>query len=142
MCLPTADRSAANPTPKHRQLSRPECRTWLGEHRLGRLGHQTGRGPRAVVVSYAVTDDQVVFRLPEYNEICQYAPGRPITLSVSSVCAGTGTEVVVTGVGFIPEDQGQLLKTVDLVEEWPPGISTHLVCLDLAAAEGSTTQTV
>lgn len=90
-----------------------------------------------MVVSYAVTDDQVVFRLPEYNEICQYAPGREITLSVSCVGAGTRTEVVVTGVGFVPEDQVDLAEAVDLVEEWPPGVSTHLICLDLAVVEGT-----
>src|SRR6476620_12265939 len=50
--------------------------------------------------------------LPEYNEICQYAPGRQITLNVSSVCAATHTrtEVIVTGVGFPPEHQANLSK--------------------------------
>jgi hypothetical protein len=91
-----------------------------------------------VVVRYAVTDDQVVFWLTEYNEICQYAPGRQITLNVSSVRAGTRTEVVVTGVGFAPEHDADLLSAVDLVEEWPPGIATHLICLDLAVVEGAT----
>jgi hypothetical protein len=43
------------------------------------------------VVSYAVTDDQVVFRLPEYNDICQYPPGRQIILNLSSVCVSTHT---------------------------------------------------
>ena len=93
-----------------------------------------------MVVSYAVTDDQVVFRLPEYNEIRQYAPGRQITLNVSWVCASSHirTELVVTGIGFIPEHQASLLAAVDFVEGWPPGISTQLMCLDLAAVEGTT----
>ena len=90
-----------------------------------------------MVVNYAVTDDQIVFRLPEYSEICQYAPGREITLDVSCVCAGTRTEVVVTGVGFVPDHRADLLGSVDLVEEWPPGISTHLICLDLTVVEGT-----
>jgi hypothetical protein len=30
-----------------------------------------------------------------------------------------------------------LLKCVDLVEEWPAGIATHLICLDLAVVEGT-----
>ena len=130
-------RSSPHATPTSRRLSGPECRSWLGGRRRGRLGHLTGRGPRAVVVNYAVTDDQVVFRLPEYNEICQYAPGREITLNVSCVCASSRTEVVVTGVGFVPDQQADLLKCVDLVEEWPAGISTHLICLDLAVVEGT-----
>ena len=90
-----------------------------------------------MVVNYAVTDDQVDVRLPEYNEICQYAPGRQIMLNVSCVCATTRIEVVVTGVGFVSDHQVDLLKCVDLVEEWPAGISTHLICLDLAVVEGT-----
>src|SRR6478735_9988656 len=116
-----AGRSSPHAKPTSRRLSGTECRSWLGERSRGRLGHQTGRGPRAVVVNYAVTDDQVVFRLPEYNEICQYAPGREITLNVSCVCASSRTEVVVTGVGFVPDQQADLLKCVALVEEWPAG---------------------
>ena len=42
------------------QLTGPECRSWISERSEGRLGHQTGRGPRIVVVNYAVTDNQVV----------------------------------------------------------------------------------
>ncbi len=90
-----------------------------------------------MVVSYALTGHQVVFRLPEYNEICQYAPGSEITLSVSGVGASTHTEVVVTGVGFVPDAQADLVEAVDLVEEWPAGVSTHLICLDLAVVEGT-----
>jgi hypothetical protein len=92
------------------------------------------------VVGYAATDDQVVFRVPEYNEICQYAPGCPITLSVD--CGGVGThsrtEVVVTGVGHPPELEEDLAEAVDLLEEWPSSVSTHLICLDLAVIEGGT----
>ena len=134
-------RSSVNPTPTDRRLSEVECRSWLGgERRQGRLGHDTGRGPRAVVVSYAVADDRVVVRLPEYNEIRQYAPGRRITLSVSWVCARTHilTEVVVRGVGFVPDHQSSLAAAVDPGEKWPPGISTQLICLDLAVVEGTT----
>ena len=41
------------------------------------------------MVGYAVTGDRVVVRLPEYNEISEYAPGRPIVLSVDCWAAGT-----------------------------------------------------
>lgn len=134
--MPRSDRSS----PKSRRLSSAECRAWLRKRSQGRLGHLTGRGPRSTVVGYAATDDQVVFRVPEYNEICQYAPGRPITLSVD--CGGAGThsrnEVVVTGVGRTPERQEDLGEAVDLLEEWPSSVSTHLICLDLAVIEGDT----
>jgi len=121
------------------QLTGPECRAWLSERSEGRLGHQTGRGRRTVVVNYAVTDDQVVVRLPEYNEICQYALGRLVTLNVSGTCSNTRlrTEVAVTGVGHFREGDVDLPDTVDLAEHWPAGMATHLMCLDLSDIEGS-----
>ena len=121
------------------QLTGPECRAWLSERSEGRLGHQTGRGRRIVVVNYAVTDDQVVVRLPEYNEICQYALGRLVTLNVSGTCSNTRlrTEVAVTGVGHFREGDIDLPDTVDLAEHWPAGMATHLMCLDLSDIEGS-----
>src|SRR4051794_20112217 len=73
--VPPPGRSSTVASPTSRRLSSTECRAWLGKRSQGRLGHLTGRGPRSTVVGYTVTDDQVVFRLPEYNEICQYAPG-------------------------------------------------------------------
>jgi hypothetical protein len=87
-----------------------------------------------------VTNSQVVFRLPEYNEICQYAPGRSITLSVDCAAADTHsrTQVVVTGVGRTPDHQEDLGAVVDLLEEWPSSVATHLLCLDLAVLEGHT----
>ena len=121
-----------------RVLTNLECRSWISNHDEGRLGYQTGRGPRAVVVSYAVTDDQVVSRVPEYNEIGQYAAGRQITMRVSAVTTDAFTEVVVAGIGHLAEDQARIAETTDLPEEWPTGVSTHLVCLDLADLEGST----
>lgn len=136
--LPAGHRSL-QPTAA-RPLSGAECRSWLSEHTQGRLGHQTGRGPRSVVVSYAVTDDQIVVRIPAYNEISQYAPGRQVTLNVGCVSASshTRTEVTVTGIGFIPGHQANLADAVDLPEDWPPGISTQIICLDLAVVEGET----
>ena len=101
------------------------------------MSYQTGRGPRAVVLSYAFTDAAVVFLLPEYNEICQYAPGQQIAMRVSALTPDDNiTEVVVTGIGHLPE--ARVADTVDHPEHWPPGVSTHMVCLDLVNLEGST----
>ena len=58
-----------------RPLTTGECRRWLQEHHEGRLGYLSGRGPRSVVVSYAVADDEILMRVPDYNDIAQYAPG-------------------------------------------------------------------
>ena len=125
---------------RRRPLTEFECRSWIGGRHEGRLGHQTGRGTRAVVVNFAVTDGQLMFRLPEYNEICQYAQGRQITMSVGAVSTNedTSTEVVVTGIGYLAEDQTRVADHSDLAEAWPTGVSTHLLSLDLADVHGST----
>ncbi len=70
-----------------RRLSPPECRAWLSEHHEGRLGYLSGRGPRSVVVCYAMAGDRIMLRLPDYNDIVHYAPGSEISLAVD----GTGT---------------------------------------------------
>jgi hypothetical protein len=121
-----------------RALTKLECRSWLGDRHEGRLSHQTGRGTRAVVVNYSVTDNQLLFRLPEYNEICQYAEGRQVTMSVSAIDTNqTFTEVVVTGVGYLDENQAEVAVDIDPAERWPAGVSTHLMCLDLADVKGT-----
>jgi len=121
-----------------RALTNFECRTWMCDHDEGRLGYQTGRGPRAVVVRYVVIDDVVVFVLPEYNEICQYAPGRTITLTVSALTDNdTFTEVVVTGIGHPAENEALLAENIEPPEHWPTSVTTHTVCLDLTRLEGS-----
>ena len=127
------------PRAARRALTNVECRSWIAGLHEGRLGHQTGRGAREVVVNYAVTDGQLLFRLPEYNEICQYAWGRQITMRVCALSANdTATEVVVSGVGYLDDDQAFGAGDIDLAEHWPNGVSTHLMCLDLADVHGST----
>ena len=121
-----------------RALTELECRRWLGDRHEGRLSHQTGRGTRSVVVNFSVTDDQLLFRLPEYNQICQYAEGRQITMSVSAIDADHNfTEVVVTGVGYLDANQAEVARDIDPAERWPAGVSTHLMCLDLVDVTGT-----
>ena len=58
-----------SPGERLRRLSAHECKAWLCSHHEGRLGYQSGRGHRSVVVSYAIADDQILVRLPDYNDI-------------------------------------------------------------------------
>lgn len=119
--------------PTGHALTGAECRSWLGGRREGRLSYQTGRGERTVVVSFAVADDRLLFRVPEYSEIYQYARGRQIDMLVYDTDpGGTSTRVVVTGVGYLDENQAG-----DPAEHWPSGVSTHLMCLDLADVHGT-----
>ena len=48
-----------SPGERTRRLSPHECKAWLCSHHEGRLGYQSGKGPRSVVVSYSVAEDQI-----------------------------------------------------------------------------------
>lgn len=131
-------RSTPHPPAEVHVLTGLQCRSWIGDQRYGTLGLTTGRGWRSTVVTFAATDAEVVFRLPDYNPISQYAYGRWLSLQVSSTDPDrTRTEVVVTGTGYLPDDPDALARTVDLSEDWPLWVATRIVCLDLAGVRGS-----
>jgi hypothetical protein len=118
-------------------LSPPECRSWLASHGQGRLAYRSGVGDRAVVVRYALAGDEVVFRMPEYSPVLGYALGAQVTLEVEECTGDDRAEVVwVTGTAHAPTDEDTLLSRVTPVESWPPGVSTHLVCLPMTDVEG------
>jgi hypothetical protein len=123
-----------------RSLSRRECRTWLGGHHEGRLGYRTGRGPRAVVVNYEVADDQIMFCLPDYSEIPQYALGEQVTLEVAGAGPADGSSETVTVAGLAHRPGQQAVDSATQFDEtWPAGVSTHLVCLALTDLQGTET---
>src|SRR5918999_688254 len=69
------------------QLSRPAVanqittadRHLLMRRQEGRLSYTSGRGQPMVVVTYTISDDHLVIRVPAYNEIAWYAPGTEVT---------------------------------------------------------------
>ena len=126
-------------TEASRRLSHGECRDWLSSHREGRLGYQTGRGPQSVVVSYALADEQVVFQLPDYNDIVHYATGERVTLEVDGLApaAGQFETVTVTGQAQRANTQdGPTIGRSHLAEQWPTGVSTTVICLAMTDVEG------
>jgi hypothetical protein len=125
-----------------RGMSYGECRAWLDHHSEGGLRYIGGRGPRSVVVTYAVTDDQILFLVPAYNEVTQYVPGKQVTLQVSGECGGPAPRyygtVSVTGTANLPRvEQAPLVRRTNFVELWPPGVSTSVICLPMAELQGS-----
>ncbi|HEY5822331.1 MAG TPA: pyridoxamine 5'-phosphate oxidase family protein [Propionibacteriaceae bacterium] len=124
--------------PTSRRLSTSECYHLLTNHREGRLSYATGRGPRAVVVSYAMTNEHIVVRLPDYNDIVHYAPGADITLEVADETATvSGLEMVCVGgrAALARHDDVQFAQ-LDFAETWPEGVHTSVVCLPMTAVEG------
>jgi hypothetical protein len=119
------------PAPGH-HLTRGECRSWLDQHHEGRLDYHTGRGPRSLVVRYAVAADTVLVRVPTYNDLLQYAPGEPVTLEVDDrLGSGQFEKVTVTGTAaVIDRDPGALS------EDWPADLPTRLIGVPIQAIDG------
>lgn len=127
-----------SPGERTRRLSPHECKAWLGSHHEGRLGYRSGKGPRSVVVSYAVAEDQILLRLPAYNNIVQYAPGSEVSLDVDGGTPAAHREtVVVTGKAALAGNrQEPLIDQTAFLEEWPPDVQTSVICVPVTAIEG------
>jgi hypothetical protein len=128
-----------------RGMSYVECRIWLDHHSEGQLGYIGGRGPRSVVVSYAVTDDQILFLIPAYNEIMQYVPGKQVTFQVAGESSGPAPRyydtVSVTGTANLPRlEQAPIVRRTNFVEFWPSDVTTSVICLPMGKLEGNERQ--
>jgi nitroimidazol reductase NimA-like FMN-containing flavoprotein (pyridoxamine 5'-phosphate oxidase superfamily) len=128
-----------------RGMSYGECRIWLDHHSEGRLGYTGGRGPRSVVVTYAVTDDEILFLVPAYNEITEYVPGKQVTLQVSGESTGPDPRhydtVNVTGTAnLLRLAQVQIMRRTNFAELWPPDVATSVIYLPMANLEGGERQ--
>jgi hypothetical protein len=126
-------------------MSYGDCCIWLDNHSEGQLGYIGGRGPRSVVVSYAVTDDQILFLIPAYNEITQYVPGKQVTFQVAGESTGPAPRhydtVSVMGTANLPRlEQAPIVHRTNFVELWPSDVTTSVICLPMAELEGSERQ--
>ena len=132
---------SSTPLPGHqtRSLSPIECRDRLERRHEGRLSCLTGRGPRAVVIGYAVDGNDIVLRLPEYNDLAPYATSSEITLLVDVPGPpGVGPALVsVTGRAKVVE-HGEHMEPGprELAEVWPSGLQTWTLRLPLEHLEG------
>lgn len=127
---------------RSRDMSYGECRTLIHHRREGRLSYLSGRGARSVVVNYAVTDDQILFLVPYYNEITQYAPGREVTLLVdeegTAPTARRYDTVSVKGTANLAgSQQASTVHRTNFSEVWPPGVATSIIYLPISEVEGS-----
>ena len=127
------------PTPRRtheRRLTAPECRAWLSSHREGRLGYLSGRGPRSVVVTYAMAGDNIVVELPDYNDAAHYAPGTQVQFDVEGPSVRRRDAVRVTGTAVLADRELAATAEATLPQEWPDGIATSLIYLPLSELEG------
>ncbi len=122
-----------------RSLSPVECRDRLQRRHEGRLSCLTGRGPRAVVIDYAVDGNDIVLRIPEYNDLAPYATSSEITLLVDVPGPpGSGPALVtVTGRAEVVEHGEHIAPgPKELAEVWPSGLQTWTLRLSLEHLEG------
>jgi hypothetical protein len=90
------------------------------------------------VVSYAVAGDQILVRLPDYNDIVHYAPGAEVSLDVDGGTPPAQREtVIVTGTAALA-DSGErpLIDQAAFAEDWPADVRTSVLCLPLNTVEG------
>jgi hypothetical protein len=98
----------------------------LSRHTEGRIHYQTGRGPRCLAVTYAVAGGYVLLRLPEYNDVTRYAPGRQVVLEV----ADDPHLLQVRGVAHIAGRQhAGLVEQAIFPEPMPAGVATRVICV-------------
>ncbi|SEQ81790.1 hypothetical protein [Microlunatus flavus] len=127
----------AHEHPAHGEhLSREECWSHLRRHHQGRLGYESGRGPRHVVLPYAVWDDRVVVRVPAYSEAAQHAADRVVTFDVVEPLApGTAGRVEVHGHARLSAPEGAVLGALP-DEHWPADLPSRLVWLQVEDLHG------
>ena len=119
------------------RLSFLECRDWLVRHHEGRIDYRTGRGPRSLVVRYAVEADAVLVRVPTYNDLLQYAPGEAVTLEVEQRCAPDAFETVtVTGTACLLEPDGSGSCGRALADDWPRELPTDVIRVPIQQIDG------
>lgn len=124
-----------------RRLSEQECWSQLNVHREGRLGYLSGRGPRHVVLAYAVVGDELVVRVPAYNEATQYAGGGAITFDVADRDAGhEAKRIEVLGRGRLAEPEDDVPDALP-DEHWPADLPRRLLWLQVDSMHGETEPT-
>jgi nitroimidazol reductase NimA-like FMN-containing flavoprotein (pyridoxamine 5'-phosphate oxidase superfamily) len=133
-----------DPSLPARPLSPGECRDCLLRRHEGRLAYATGRGPRCVVVNYAVHDDEIVLRVPEFNEICQYAPGCVVCLVIDEMLGADKewVEVTASGVASVVDHCEHTSRERDDLEEvWPSGVTASTLRVPIAELRGVVQET-
>ena len=128
-----------------RHTRTPEARTHLAGRaelpatvREGRLSYSSGRGPRSVVVRFAVADGQALIRLPEYHDALGHAAGQTVSLTAdpSPLTGAQPDALTVTGTAHVSDGRAGAAVEEALDEHWPIGLTTHLLTLPWGVATG------
>ena len=132
-----APRATSRTTTRSRAMTAEECRSWLTSHGEGRLGYLSGRGPRNVVIPYALSGHAIVMRIPDFNEMAQCVPGQQVTLDVTGFASDDAIErVEVTGQASVCES-GPVVDLSGLPDDgWPDDLRTTVVRVPMEKISG------
>jgi hypothetical protein len=92
-----------------------------------------------VVVNYAVHEDEITIRVPEFNEICQYAPGCEVCLVIDEMRDSDGQwlEVMASGVALVVDHcEHTTRERDDLDEVWTSGVTTSTLHVPIEQLHG------
>lgn len=106
----------------------------LRHHQEGRLGYPSGRGPRAVVVTYAVTAaGDIAIRVPAYHELGRYADGEWVSFEVDEYVDPHLLETVtIHGTAQVSADDHDPSGPP---EDWPDCVRTSMVVVSVDEME-------
>ncbi|HEY6530924.1 MAG TPA: pyridoxamine 5'-phosphate oxidase family protein [Acidimicrobiales bacterium] len=80
-------------------MDRPECLKRLRANKLGRVAVVIEGHPVLSPITYAVTDELIVFRIAKGSKLDRALRGGPVSFEIddADLAAGTGWSVIVTG---------------------------------------------
>lgn len=102
-----------------RTLTESECRAHLAQHRTGRVAVVAPDGPHIIPVSYALVDEQVIFRTSPTTLLAAHGPGAVLAFEVERTdgASRSGWSVVARG----PADLLLDTREIDHVRRvWEP----------------------
>jgi hypothetical protein len=96
------------------------------------------------VINYVVHDDEIVLRVPEFNEICQYAPGCEVCLVIDEM-VGTDSEwieITASGVASVVDHREHTSRERDDLDEvWPLGVTASTLRVPITELHGVVQET-
>jgi transcriptional regulator with XRE-family HTH domain len=119
--LPPGQGRHGRPAARLEQLTRTECRAFLGEGGIGRVVFDDARGPVAVPVNYRMAGDDIVFRTTALSSLRGAGYTGRVSFEVDHIddAMRQGWSVLVTGSAREVHDADELRALEGLgVEPW------------------------
>ncbi|MDO5534145.1 MAG: pyridoxamine 5'-phosphate oxidase family protein [Propionibacteriaceae bacterium] len=110
-----------------------ECRRLLDAASVGRVGWTSGEGIQVLPVNYAMSGDQIVFRVASGSVLEHLTEPNDVVFEVDDLDDETATGWSVVARGRSGEFEGGM---VALPAAWAPGVRDVLVALTITSLSG------